>query len=495
MTAVPSTAPPAARSATSHAPVDRETAPVVLRVGCAAGFSGDRTDAAAPVVEALIAVGGPAVLIFETLAERTLALAQLARRADPESGYEPLLDDLLRPVLARCLAHGVRIVSNFGAANPPGAARRILALAAELGLRAPRVAVVSGDDLLAETQLLHEADPPGLTNREDAQDDPHRIGLAALAGRPVVSANAYLGAEAIGAALREGAEIVVCGRVADPALVLGPALAHFGWALDDWDRLAGATMAGHLLECGAQVSGGYYADPGYKDVPDLAHVGFPIAEIHADGRCVVGKPARTGGRIDAHSVKEQLLYEVHDPAAYITPDVVADITEATVTELGPDRVMLAGVRGHPRPARLKVNVCHENGWFAEGEISYAGPRAEGRARLAAQVLRERLAAQTGGAPLRADLIGVGSVFADDGGRWQDAQAPGDATDVRLRVAMNHPERAVAERLVREVTALYTCGPAGGGGVRTALRPRLGLVSTLVPRERVPASHHFVEAAP
>lgn len=473
------TAPPRA----PHPPADPVLPPAVLGVGCAAGFSGDRTDAAAPVVEALIAAGGPAVLIFETLAERTLALAQLARRADPEAGYEPLLDDLLRPVLERCLVHGVRIVSNFGAANPPGAARRILALAAELGLRAPRVAVVSGDDLLAEEDMLREAGLHDLT------------GLGGLDGRSIVSANAYLGAEAIAAALREGAEIVVCGRVADPALVLGPALAHFGWALDDWDRLAAATMAGHLLECGAQVSGGYYADPGYKDVPDLAHVGFPIAEIHADGHCVIGKPAGTGGRIDAHSVTEQLLYEVHDPAAYLTPDVVVDITEATVTELGPDRVRLAGVRGHPRPAQLKVNVCHENGWFAEGEISYAGPRAEGRARLAAQVLRERLAAQTGDAPLRVDLIGVSSVFADDGGRWQPGQAPGEATDVRLRVAMNHAERAVAERLVREVTALYTCGPAGGGGVRTALRPRLGLVSTLVPRERVPAAHHFVGAAP
>ncbi|MFZ5506258.1 MAG: acyclic terpene utilization AtuA family protein [Pseudomonadota bacterium] len=451
--------------------------PGVLRIGCAAGFSGDRVDAAGPVVDALAAAGGPAVLIFETLAERTLALAQLARRHDPAAGYEPLLVDLLRPVLAKCLAHRTRIVSNFGAANPEGAARRIHALAAELGLAAPRIAIVEGDDLghAAARPLLREA-----------------LGAAAVDGLAIVSANAYIGAEPIAAALRAGAEIVVCGRVADPSLALGPALAHFGWAMDDWDRLAGATMAGHLLECGAQVCGGYYADPGFKHVPGLATLGYPIAELAADGSCTLTKPAGTGGRIDEHTVKEQLLYELHDPAAYLTPDVVADITAATVTPQAPDRVLLSGVRGHARPVTLKANVCHENGWLAEGEISYAGARAEARARLAAQVLRERLVDV---APLRVDLIGVASVFADDAGRWLAAQPDieaREARDVRLRVALRHAERAQAERLVREVTALYTCGPAGGGGVRTALRAQLGTVSCLVPRERVPLNHRFIE---
>jgi len=442
-----------------------------LRVGCAAGFSGDRTDAAGPVVDALIASGGPAVLIFETLAERTLALAQLARRQDPSLGYEPLLDELLGPVLARCLGAGVRIVSNFGAANPEGAARRIHALARSLGLRAPRVAVVAGDDLDNGSQRA--------------------LWRPAAEGLSVVSANAYLGAESIADALVAGADIVVCGRVADPSLAVGPALAHFGWRRDDWDRIARATMAGHLLECGAQVSGGYYADPGLKDVPDMAHLGYPIAEIEDDGHCTITKPAGTGGRIDEHTVKEQLLYEVHDPRAYLTPDVVADIGAAEVTQLGPDRVRLAGVRGHARPGSLKVNICHETGWLAEGEISYAGARAEARARLAAEVLRERL---RGLGPLRADLIGVASVFGDDDGRWLAAQPSGDARDVRLRVAMSHTDRACAERLLREVTALYTCGPAGGGGVRTALRARLGTVSCSVPRAQVPSSHRFVTEA-
>lgn len=439
----------------------------VLRVGCAAGFSGDRTDVAGPVVDALIAGGGPAVLIFETLAERTLALAQLARRSDPAAGFEPLLDEMLRPVLARCLQAGVRIVSNFGAANPAGAAQAIARLAHELGLVLPRIAIVEGDDLSgADRRAVLGSAADGLT---------------------VVSANAYLGAEAIADACLDGAQIVVCGRVADPSLTVGPALAHFGWQRDDWDRIARATMAGHLLECGAQVSGGYYADPGFKDVRDLANIGYPIAEIDADGHCTVTKPPGTGGRIDAHTVKEQLLYEVHDPSAYLTPDVTADITAAQVDELAPDRVALRGVRGHARPRGLKVNMCHETGWLAEGEISYAGARAVQRAQLAAQILRERLHKL---GPLRVDLIGVASIFGDDDGRWLADQVGWDSQDVRLRVAMNHVERVQAQRLVREVTALYTCGPAGGGGVRTALRPRLGIVSCSVPRGEVRATHRF-----
>jgi len=453
------------------------TAP--LRIGCAAGFSGDRTDAASPVVDALVAAGGPSFLIFETLAERTLALAQLVRRTDPEHGYEPLLDELLRPVLACCLANRIRIVSNFGAANPRGAARRIAALAVELGLAAPRIAVVEGDDVGAAVQRPLLRDALGASADLDGVME------------TMVCANAYLGADAIADALVAGADIVVTGRVADPSLTVGPALAHFGWRRDDWDRIARATMAGHLLECGAQVTGGYYADPGYKDVAGMATLGYPIAELDAEGHCTLTKPAGTGGTIDVHTVKEQLLYEVHDPAAYLTPDVVADLSEARVVELGPDRVRIEGVRGHPRPATLKVNVFCEQGWLAEGEISYAGPRAEARARLAAQVLRERLAAL---APLRVDLIGVASILGDDGGAWLSAQPRGDARDVRLRVAALHDDKSIAERLPREVTALYTCGPAGGGGVRTGLRQRLSTRSCFIPRDRVPARFAMMEVA-
>jgi len=448
-----------------------------LLIGCAAGFSGDRTDAAGPVVDTLIAALAQrpreqrAFLIFETLAERTLALAQLRRRADPESGYEPLLDEMLRPVLARCLAHGIRIVGNFGAANPRAAARLVGRIASELGAPAPRIAVVEGDDLSAAEHrpLLREQ----LGERLD--------------GLRIVSANAYIGAEAIAAALDAGAQVVVCGRVADPSLCVGPAMSHFGWRADDWQRLGRATMAGHLLECGAQVCGGYFADPGFKDVPGLDRVGFPIAEIDADGLFTIGKSSGTGGMVNEATVKEQLLYEVHDPAAYLTPDVIADIGEACVEAVGTDRVALSGVRGHPRPTHYKVNVCHEGGWLAEGEISYAGPRAEARARLAAEVLRSRLP----GLALRVDLIGVLSILADDAGSTLAATPDGGARDVRLRVAATHDDRAEAERLGREVMALYTCGPAGGGGVRSGLTPRLNTISCLVPRAAVTARFEVI----
>ena len=429
-----------------------------LWVGCAAGFSGDRTDAAAPVV-------------------RALALAQLARREQPDAGYEPLLEDLLEPVLADCLAHGIRIVSNFGAANPEGAARCIQRLAQRLGLRVPRIAVVHGDDVSgpAYREALRAA--LGAEFPEDS----------------LVSANAYIGARAIAEALQAGAEIVVAGRVSDPSLTLGPAMAHFGWAWDDWDRLARATMAGHLLECGAQVTGGYFADPGFKDVQGLARLGYPIAIIEPSGDCTITKPEGTGGLVSERTVKEQLLYEVHDPAAYLTPDVVADLSEAEVHQVGPDAVRLSGVRGHAHNGHYKVNVCHASGWLAEGEISYAGPRALERARLAGEVLRERLGGEAAG-DLRLDWIGVASVLGDDAGRWRDAQPASAAApqDVRLRAAWLRPTQAEARRLPREVNALYTCGPAGGGGVRTALRARLGTVSCLLAQQSIATGWKWAE---
>lgn len=447
-----------------------------LLVGCAAGFSGDRIDAAGPVVQELMARGQPAVLIFETLAERTLALAQLARRSDPNAGFEPLMLDFLRPVLADCLQHGIRIVSNFGAANPDGAARAITELAQQLGVPQPRIAVVHGDDVSASAhrQLLQNA-----------------LGTQ-MPSQPLVSANAYIGARPIAEALQAGADIVVCGRVSDPSLVVGPAMAHYGWSWEDWDRLARATMAGHLLECGTQVSGGYFADPGYKDVPDMAHLGYPIAEIDADGHCTIFKPQGTGGCITTATVKEQLLYEIHDPAQYFTPDVVADISQAEVIQVGPDRVRLEGVRGHARPDSLKVNICYATGWFAEGEISYAGPRAAERARLAAQTIAQRLA---GIAPLRTDLIGVTSVWGNDASDWlANADLNHASCDVRLRMAWQHEDHASAARLPREINALYCCGPAGGGGVRTHMRQRLGLVSCLVPQQDIATGFHWASPA-
>lgn len=444
-------------------------------IGCATGFSGDRTDGALPVVRSLIELGGQA-LIFETLAERTLALAQLARNADPQAGFEPLLVDLLSPVLGLCLDHRIRIVSNFGAANPQGAARRIHRLARESGLRTPRIAVVHGDQLTTKEQYAYLREHLG--KELDALN--------------IVSMNAYQGAAEIAQAIQAGADIVVAGRVADPSLVLGPALAHYGWSHDDWPRLGAATMAGHILECGTQVTGGYFSIPGLKEVPGMATLGFPLARIDSEGQFIVSKAINTGGMVTTATVKEQLLYEVHDPAAYLTPDVTADLSQAQVTQLESNQIGVTGISGKPRPDTLKVNVCYNGGWLAEAEISYAGIQAEARARQAAEIVKERIGSQL---QLRIDLIGVLSLFADDAGVAYGRQAATNARDVRLRIAASHADRTIAERVLREVTALYTCGPAGGGGVRTSLKPRLNTLSTYIPRELAPAGWSFQEPAP
>lgn len=437
-----------------------------LAIGSGAGFSGDRVDAAEPVVDTMIARGLPSVLIFEMLAERTLALAQLARRENPDAGYEPLLDLMVTPILRKCISNNIPIVSNFGAANPRAAAKRIQQLAHEQGLPPIRIAVIEGDDLLAY--------PEGALLLEKHLVHP-------LHSEAIVSANVYIGAAAIAGALKAGAQVVVAGRVADPSLAVGPAMAHFNWSESDWQMLGASTFAGHLLECGAQVTGGYYADPGVKDVPDLHAVGYPIAEICEDGSFEITKADKTGGVVNARTVKEQLLYEVHDPAAYLTPDVTADISQAKVEEVAHNRVRLTNIKGHARPEELKVNVCYAGGWLGEGEISYAGPNAEARARLAADVIRKR----TGGAlQLRFDLIGVLSVFGDDGGATYAETVQGESRDVRMRVAVAHQDKARVEHLLREVTALYTCGPAGGGGIRTAIRSRLNTVSCLIPRSAI-----------
>lgn len=442
-----------------------------LYVGCATGFSGDRTDGASPVVDTLIALGG-GVLNFETLAERTLALAQIEKRKDPKMGYEPLLADLVGPVLKRCLDHKIQIVSNFGAANPQAAAQRIFAIAREQKLRTPRIAVVYGDDLTEPEQLKF------LLKKLGTNIDPARV----------VSANAYIGAYEIAQALNDGADIVVTGRVSDPSLTLGPAIAHFGWAMDDWHKMGCGTMAGHMLECGTQVSGGYYSVPGQKSVPGMDRIGFPIAEIRADGTFSVFKASNTGGLVDDRTGREQILYEVHDPARYLTPDVTADITEASITQEGPDRIRVEGIQGHPRPAELKVNVCYDNGYLAEAEISYAGFRARERAALAGETVRKRIGHLL---PLRVDLIGAISIFGDDAGELMGKGLP-EARDVRLRVAGVHIDKSIAEKILREVTSLYCCGPAGGGGVRTSLRPRLDTLSCTIPRESVPCGYRFVE---
>lgn len=456
---------------------ENDAAPIV-RIGCASGFADDRSDAGMPIVRELARHSGPRFLIYETLAERTLALAQLRRRQDPEAGASEAIDRFLRPVLADCLEAGIRIVGNFGAANPRAGARAIARLCAELGLAKIRIAVVEGDDI-----------SPVFTDAELAACE---MDGSLLAGRrEIVSANAYIGAHEIAQGLDAGADIVVTGRVADPSLALGPLAHAFGWRFDDWDRLAAGTLVGHLLECGSQVTGGYFADPGAKDVADLAEVGYPIAEVTADGMITLTKPPQTGGRVDRQTVTEQLLYEIHDPAAYLTPDVVLDITGVDVEEVGENRVRVSGARGHPRPDRLKATVCVDGGHLAEGEISYAGVNAPRRALLAIELVRTRMARRYPELVVRADAIGVTSLFNTTGspalGAMLDASS---GEDVRVRLSAASPDRRGPEELLHEVRALYCAGPAGGAGIRTRLTHRVASASCLVERDRLEPRMHL-----
>ncbi len=452
-------------------------------IGSGAGFSGDRVDAPQSVVKAIAASGKPGAVIFETIGERTLALGHVARRADPGKGFEPLLAEFLAPILADCLNASIAIIGNFGVANPQAAARVIQQLAHAAGLGPIRIAIVSGDDI---------RDGLDLDQLEIWEGD------RALAGPTdeVIAANVYIGARPIADALRAGAQVVVTGRVADPALVLGPLVAHYGWAWDDWDRLAQGTLAGHLLECGAQVTGGYFADPGFKDVPGMANIGFPIAEIDRDGAIVITKAAGTGGLVDSRTVKEQILYEIHDPAAYLTPDVILDITQVQIREVGEHRVALTGARGRPAPERLKATVSFPGDWLGEAEISYAGPNAQARARLAIATIEERLERRQLDLRRRYDLIGAFSIFDGDSGELRErdprAQDCGDeSADLRVRLAVSGQQRERVEQALQEVLALYCCGPAGGGGVRTRIQNRIKTVSYLVPRARIHPRFDFL----
>ncbi|GAN51663.1 hypothetical protein ABID82_000685 [Methylobacterium sp. PvP062] len=443
----------------------------IVRLGAGAGYAGDRIEPAVELAER----GDIDYLVFECLAERTIALAQQAKLRDPEGGYDPLLEARLRAVLGPCRARGIRVVTNMGAANPVAAARKAGALAREMGLAGLRIAAVTGDDLLDAVRagdfVLEESGEP----------------VASLGNR-IVSANAYLGAAPIVAALADGADVVITGRVGDPALFLAPLVHAFGWAMDDWERLGRGTLVGHLLECAGQITGGYFADPGCKDVPDLARLGFPIGIVAEDGTVEIAKVAGSGGRISLATCKEQLLYEVHDPARYLQPDVVGDFSGVEMEQVGPDRVRVSGATGAPATGLLKVSVGYVDSYIGEGQISYAGPGALARGRLALAVVRERLAL-TGVATreLRCDLIGVDALHgaALSGGR--------EPYEVRLRVAGRTETHAEAVRIGNEVETLYTNGPAGGGGAWKSAREVVAVQSVLVPAALARPRVHVVEA--
>ena len=430
-----------------------------VRIGSGAGFAGDRIDTAVDLVRD----GALDDLVLECLAERTIALAQSRRRTDPSIGYDLHAEERLRALLPEALPRNVRIISNLGAANPRAAGRLAIRVAEEHGMDC-RIAVVTGDDVLH----LIDQNAPAL---ED--------GKPLSSHGEIVSANAYLGADALLPGLSAGADVVITGRVADPSLFVAALIDRFGWDPADECSMATATLAGHLLECGTQVSGGYFADPGYKTVPDLETVGLPFADISADGNIIIGKLPGTGGLIDKRTVREQLLYELGDPGAYKTPDVTLDVYGVALHEQGPDRVQVSGAIGRHRPQELKVSVGYRAGFRCEAEISYAGLGCVDRARLAGEIASKRI--QRIGIDPRIDLIGT----LNDPNRGADGEC-------RLRVAAMTADSDHAYHVGREVEALYLNGPAGGGGVRVTVTDVVGIVSTLIDRTEVTPHTEIME---
>lgn len=447
-----------------------------LRIGAGAAWWGDRVEPARLNAER----GELDYLCFETMAEATVSAAQVRARRDPSfEGYDTYLDDRMQAVLPACIRNGTRIVSNQGWINPDGAAKRIVHWLREMGHQGVKVASVNGslitDRVLQVTDRILENGRPTATLAAD-----------------LISAEAYLGAEPIVEALAQGAQIVVTGRVADPSIFMAPMMHEFGWGPQDWAKLGQGMGIGHLLECGAQVTGGYFSDPGFKDVPEPWNFGFPIAEVAPDGSTVLTKVAGTGGEVSLRTVKEQMLYEVHDPANYLTPDVVVDFTTAKLEQVGPNRVRVSGIGGKPRTPTLKVSIGCTEGFIGEDMFFYAGPGALRRAELAKKILTERfrivgLEAEE----IRIDFLGLNAIH----GAATPADAP-EPYEIAVRVAARTRTREQAAKVGREVDGMAVSGIAHTGKrVPHAERTRevIGVWSSLVPREAVPASVSYFES--
>ena len=443
-----------------------------MRMGSGAGFSSDRLGPAIDLAEKAALDW----LVFETIGERTLAFGHRDRSLNPDRGYNPQLAARMRGVLGHCRANGTRIMTNMGVAHVEAAAEVIVKVARELGLDGLKVAAVLGDDVT-----------------EQMNDDTvlfdyggRRLGDV---GRPLVGANVYLGIDAILPAVETGADVIITGRVADPSLFLAPIVDRFGWARDDWPRLGQGTLVGHLMECGMQITGGYFADPGRKDVPRPADCGYPIADIDASGEAVISKLDDAGGMVNVATVKEQMLYEVHDPTRYLTPDVTADFSRVELAEAEKDRVRVSRAGGTERPKQLKVTVGFDGGLLGECGVSYAGINAAARARLARDILVERfdrISEMVGN--YRIDLIGLNALHATAG-----LDTPETADDVRVRVAMRSMDRDLIEMMLWEVEALLCCGPAGGGGYRGQVTPGVVTHSTMIDRDVVRPTMKVYEA--
>lgn len=447
-----------------------------LRIGSGAAWWGDRVEPAALNAER----GELDYLCFETMAEATVSAAQVRARRDPSfPGYDTYLDDRMRAVLPACMRNGTRIVSNQGWINPTAAAKRIVELLQEIGVTGVKVAAVGGS--LITDRVLELTD----TILENGQPT-HTLTPT------LISAEAYLGAEPIVEALKAGAQIVVTGRVADPSIFMAPMMYEFGWDPLDHARVGAGNGIGHLLECGAQVTGGYFSDPGFKDVPEPWNFAFPIAEVEANGDVVITKVSGSGGAVTLQTVKEQMLYEVHDPANYITPDVVVDFTTAKLEQVGPDRVRVTGLSGKPRTPTLKVSIGCTEGFIGEDMFFYAGPGALRRAQLAKKVLEERFKiVKLQAEDMRVDFLGINAIHGDA----TPADAP-EPYEIAVRVAARTKTREEAAKVGREVDGMAVSGIAHTGKRvphQERTREVIGVWSSLVPREQVPASIQYFES--
>ncbi|BAT61396.1 hypothetical protein GJW-30_1_03953 [Variibacter gotjawalensis] len=441
---------------------------MALRIGSGSAWWGDRLEPAKLNAEQ----GDLDYLCFETMAEATISAAQVRKRRDPSfPGYDTYLDDRMSRVLPGCLKRGTKIVSNQGWINPEGASERVVHWLRELGApKGIKVAAVNGS-LITDTVLDH-AD----TLMEDGRP------ASALKGS-IVSAEAYMGAEPIVQALKDGAQIVITGRVADPSIFMAPMMHEYGWDALDHARVGHGNGIGHLLECGAQVTGGYFCDPGFKDVPDPWDLAFPIAEVESDGSAVISKVKNTGGAINIRTVKEQLFYEVHDPANYITPDVVVDFTTTDLEEIGHDRVRVTNISGKPRTPTLKVSIaCHE-GFIGEDMFFYAGPGALRRAELAKKILEERFKiVNLKAEDVRVDFVGLNAIHA--GVSPKDQPEP---YEIAVRVAARTKTREEAMKIGREIDGMAVSGVAMTGKRvphQDRTREIIGVWSSLVAREAI-----------
>ncbi len=431
-----------------------------FRIGCGAGFSGDRLDPSVLLAEK----GRLDFLVLECLAERTIALAQKRKQQDTNQGYDPLLVRRMESLLPVLQKNKVRLISNMGAANPTAAAKKTVDIARKLGLHI-KVAAVTGDDVFALLEPGFEIIDSNLTSADIKNP---------------ISANAYLGVEGILAALDTGADVIITGRIADPSLFLAPMMHTFGWNPEDYDLLGKGTVIGHLMECAGHITGGYFADPVKKTVAGLERLGHPFADVFKDGSAVISKVEGTGGVVSLQTAKEQLLYEVINPYEYFTPDVIADFTTVQLKEIGKNKVQVNGGTGKTKPSTYKVSVGYQAFYLCEAEISYAGPSAFERAKLAADILKKRLVSQVD--ELRIDFIGINSAHRQN----FDAatEIPHVAPEIRLRAAGKAQTPEQAALVGEEVEALYTNGPAGGGGVRKYVNEVVGIVSTLMDRTKI-----------